>query len=174
MSSIAKVNMVLIASKGLLPTKEMEKVFHECINDTNYLIENGHLLSNGNKIGIIKFGDRIVIQTYSSEYSVLEQTKELRNLFTRRAEIALQNYQNQLEEQINEARKSITNSIELTNFVNELHEKNKLSAKAYERQQKDNCLALKEELIEEALNQGYDVIDNSKEEIQLQFVKRIY
>ena len=47
---------------------------------------------------------------------------------------------------------------------------------AIEKQQKDSCEANKEELIEAAINNGYEVeeIKNKESQIQLQLVRREY
>jgi hypothetical protein len=174
MSSIARVNMVLIATRGLLPSEEMKTVFIDCLKETGFTINRNQLISKGAPIGNIHLADRIVIQTTNFESHVLHETERLRRLFTRRAEVALKNYQNNLHEQEARAKQSATNALELAKFIEKLEESKAQSARAYERQLKPNCEALKEELIEEAQNHGYDVIDESKDEIQLQFVKRVY
>ena len=174
MSSIARVNMILIATKNLLPQTEMVKVFNDCLNEINGKILNNSLVINSVTIGRILIGDRIVVQTTSSQSTVLKQTEELRNLFSRRSEVAYRNYQDLLLDKEMETRRNITNQIELNKHIDAIQSEKNSSAIAYVRQQKDNCVALKEELIEEAEKQGYDVIDNSTEVIQLQFVKRVY
>jgi len=173
-SSIARVNMILIATKNLLPQNEMVNVFNDCLHEINGRILNNNLVVNSIAIGKIIIGDRIVVQTMSSQSTVFEQTEELRKLFSRRSEVAYRNYQDILLDKEKETRRNITNQIELSKLIDAIQNEKSGSAIAYARQQKDNCIALKEELIEEAEKQGYDVIDNSNEEIQLQFIKRVY
>lgn len=47
---------------------------------------------------------------------------------------------------------------------------------ALKRQKKEVCEALKEELIEAAINNGYEVeeISNKNSQVQLQLVRRVY
>lgn len=174
MSSMVQVNMVLIASKNLLPINQMEKCFKDCLSETNCEIVNGNLVMNNITLGKLLLGERIVVKTYNSEKSILDQTKELRNLFSRRSEILYQNYQNDLEDKMIKAKQSLEHSNELKKFIDTISKQKEKSIVALQRQQKENCIALKEELIEEAQNQGYDVIDNSSNEIKLQFIKRSY
>lgn len=174
MSSITRVNMILIASKNLLPKSEMVRVFNDCLQEVNGSIVDNSLIINSETIGNILVGDRIVVQTVVSQSTVLKQTEELRNLFTRRSEVTYRNYQDQLLEKELEMKQNLASQVELNKLIDEIKNEKMRSAIAYDRQQKDNCAALKEELIEEAEKQGYDVIDNSGKEIQLQFVKRVY
>lgn len=174
MSGYARINMVLIASKNLLPSSIMFDTFNECLSEVNGKIVNSQLVINNSVVGKILLADRIVVQTTASATNLFNQTEELRQLFTRRSAVAYQDYQNSLEEKAIEMKKSMSDQIALSRLIDSIRSEKLQSEIAYKRQQKDNCIALKEELIEEAEKQGYDVIDNSKDEIELQFVKRVY
>lgn len=174
MSSIARVNMVLIASKGLLPLETMSEIFLECLHEENYSMTNGQLIFQNKVIGKILIGERIVIQTTTSESLVLKATQALRETFSHRSAVAVKNYQSKLEKEKQSLIEIHQDQLELNQFIREIEEKENQLQNAIRRQEMPNCDAIKQELIEEAENQGYEVVDHSKDEIQLQFIKRSY
>ncbi len=174
MSSYARVNMLLIASKGLLPKLEMEKILRECLEETRCSIVNKQFFVDKKAVGTVLIGDRIVVQTLQTGAALLKEIENLRKLYTLRAEVAYKNYCFEIEQKQRKARQEILDADELARFIRKTETQKQEAITAHQRQEKAPCIALKEELISEAESQGYDVIDQSKEEICLQFVKREY
>lgn len=176
MSSSVNIDLCLISSANLLPKKEMNEIFLEAVNELGGKISNNILVLNGINIGKLSIGTRIVVQTYTENADfVKKSTEELRKIFTRRSNNANANYIARLEEE----RKRIEQSnLEFAEFEKQLNSINKSinsSKKAAERQKMSSCDAIKDELIESAINKGYDVVENNVNgEIQLQFIRREY
>lgn len=176
MSSIVNLDMCLIASKGLLPKEKLREVFLETLPEVNGLIKNNVLYIDNQPIGSISLKDRIVIQTYS-EHAIIakKMTNELRNVFTRRTKVAVENYKNELEEEKKKIEESNLAYEELQRRIKETEIKIESQEKAIEKQNMSSCEAMALELKEAAENQGYDIVENKTEEgIQLQFIRRIY
>ncbi len=176
MSSIVNLDMCLIASKGLLPKEKLHQVFLETLPEINGLIKNNVLYIDNQSIGSISLKDRIVIQTYSERASFAKnKTNELRNVFTRRSQVALENYKNELVEEKKRIEESNLAYEELKKRIEESENKIAQQEKAISKQNMPSCEAMALELKEAAENQGYDIVENKTEEgIQLQFIRRIY
>lgn len=176
MSSIVNLDMCLIASKGLLPKEKLHEVFLETLPEVNGIIKNNVLYINNLPIGSVSLKDRIIVKTYS-ECALLakNKTNELRNIFTRRSQVAIENYKNALETEQRRLEESNLAYEELKKRIMENQNKIEQQEKAIFKQKMSSCEAMALELKESAENQGYDVVENKTEEgIQLQFVRRIY
>ena len=176
MSSTVNIDMCLIASKGLLPTAKLHEVFLDTLKELNGNITNGILSFNNTRIGKISLKDRIVVQTYSENANyVQQQTKLLRDTFTRRSKIAVQNYSYELEQEKKRAKESEIALAELEKRLKAIDNKIQEQEKAIQKQEMPSCEAIVLELKEAAKNQGYDIVEEKTNEgTQLQFVRRIY
>lgn len=176
MSSIVNLDMCLIASKGLLPEPMLHEVFYSTLNELNGTIHKGILLINNIAIGKITLKDRIIVQTYNENVSLVKkQTILLRENFTRRADIAIKNYAYELEQEKKRAYESNMALEELNARIRETEKLQKKQVEAIKRQNMDACEAIVAELKEAADNQGYDIIEEKTEEgAQLQFIRRVY
>lgn len=174
MSTTVKLGLGLLASKGILPKEEMIKVFHECLLELGFINQNNRLIQNGTIIGTLTIKDRIILSmNRASVDQNLNQIEKIRTLFAHRAEVAQKDYLYQKEQAINQSKQNLETYNKLVKELNE--EKHKMQ-QALERQQKDSCEAIKEELIEAAINNGYKVeeIKNKESQVQLQLVRREY
>lgn len=176
MSSIVNLDMCLIASKGLLPVNILHDVFKDTIKELNGVITNDILTINGTRIGKISLMDRIVVQTYSENVNfVTSKTKEIREVFTRRSQIAIKNYRYELEQEKRRIQESDLAFAELQKRIEQADKKILEQEHATEKQQMSSCEAIVLELKEAAENQGYDITEEkTKEGVQLQFVRRVY
>ena len=176
MSSSVNIDLCLISSANLLPKKEMQEIFLEAVNELGGKITNNILILNGTNIGRLSIGSRIVIQTYSENANFVKQsTEKLRQIFTRRSKNANSNYIARLEEERKKIEQSNLEFAEFERQINAIEKNITSSKKAAERQKMSSCDAIKDELIESAINKGYDVVENNVNgEIQLQFIRREY
>jgi len=176
MSSTVNIDMCLIASKGLLPTKKLHEVFNDTLSELNGNIQNGILFINNNRIGKVSLKDRIIIQTYSERAkSVKNATEELRNTFTRRAKMAINNYSYELEQEKKRAQESDLAFAELEKRIKSIDKKIDEQQHAIKKQGMSSCDAIVLELKESAENQGYDIVEEKTNNgVQLQFVRRAY
>ena len=174
MSTTVKLGLGLLASKGILPREEMIKVFQECLLELGFVNQNNRLIQNGTIIGTLTIKDRIILNmNRASVNQNLNKIDKIRTLFAHRAEVAQKDYIYQKEQAINQSKQNLDT---YNNLVKELNEEKNKMQKALERQQKDSCEAIKEELIEAAVNNGYEVeeIKDKESKIQLQLVRREY
>lgn len=176
MSSIVKLDLVLISPKNLLPQELMVKVFNDCLSECNGKIVNGSLFINGEQVGKISIKERIVVQTYSENVNKINKmVKELRNLYTVRSEVEYHNYQSYLQDKVIALEKEQETNDEIQKELERIKKAEKESAKAHERQQLPSCNAIIEELKETAEQQGYDVDEVKTENgTRLQLVRRVY
>lgn len=176
MSSIVNINMLLIAAKGLLPTNKLHEVFLDTLKELNGTVKNGVLFINDLRIGLLSMKDRIVIQTYSEhKLVVIAKTNELREVFTRRASVAIEDYKSELENEKKKIEQSDLAYNDLMKRIQEVDYKIKAQKSAASKQQMPSCEAMVLELKEAAENQGYDIAEEKTEEgIQLQFIRRAY
>ena len=124
MSSTVNIDMCLIASKGLLPTKKLHEVFNDTLSELNGNIQNGILFINNNRIGKVSLKDKIIIQTYSEHAkSVKNATEELRTVFSRRAKVAIDNYALELEQEKKKAQESELAFAELEKRIKSIDKK---------------------------------------------------
>lgn len=176
MSSTVNLDMCLIASKGLLPQDKLHEVFVDTLQELNGSINNNVLCINNKNIGKISLKDRIIVQTYSENANeVRKATEELRNVFTRRAQIAIRNYEFQLEQEKKRAQESDLAYAELMKRINSIDKQIEDQQKAIKKQEMSSCDAIVLELKEAAENQGYDIVEEKTNNgVQLQFVRRTY
>ena len=176
MSSTVNLDMCLIASKGLLPIEELHRVFNDTLCELNGIITNGILRINDKNIGKISLKDRIIIQTYSEHANeVRRATEELREVFTRRAKVAIDNYSYELEQEKKRAQESDLAYAELMKRINSIDKQIEDQQKAIKKQEMSSCDAIVLELKEAAENQGYDIVEErTNNGVQLQFVRRTY
>lgn len=176
MSSTVNLDMCLIASKGLLPETTLHKVFMDTLEELNGSIDNSVLSINNNRIGKISLKDRIIIQTYSEHaYEVRRATEELREVFTRRAKVAIDNYSYELEQAKKRVQESDLAYAELMKKINSIDKQIEDQQKAIKKQEMPSCDAIVLELKEAAENQGYDIIEEKTNNgVQLQFIRRVY
>ena len=176
MSSTVNLDMCLIASKGLLPETTLHKVFMDTLEELNGSINNSVLSINNNRIGKISLKDRIIIQTYSEHANeVRRATEELREVFTRRAKVAIDNYYYELEQEKKRAQESDLAYAELMKRINFIDKQIEEQQKAIKKQEMSSCDAIVLELKEAAENQGYDIVkEKTNNGVQLQFIRRTY
>ena len=176
MSSTVNLDMCLIASKGLLPTEQLHKVFMDTLKELNGSISNNVLSINNKSIGKISLKDRIIIQTYSEHANMVRQaTEELREVFTRRAKVAIDNYSYELEQEKKRAQESDLAYAELMKRINSIDKQIEEQQKAIKKQEMSSCDAIVLELKEAAENQGYDIVEEKTNNgVQLQFIRRTY
>ena len=176
MSSSVKLDLCLISSANLLPKQEMEKIFEDAVKELGGRIVDNILFLDNKQIGKLSIGSRIIIQTYSENVNfVINTTEKLRSIFTRRSEIANINYVARMEEEKRKLEQSNLEFAEFEKKIKTIDKDIKSSKKAAEIQKMSSCEAIKTELIESAINKGYDVVQNEiNGEIQLQFIRREY
>ena len=175
MSSTVNMDMVLISVANLLPQQQMSRVFLDCIKELNGHIENNSLILDNKSIGTIKIGQRIIL-SFDSDYNDRNYIRnKLRDTFTRRIETEYKNYLYELTKE--KERLEEENNVE-NKILKELEEVSKQiekSAVAFQRQHQSECEALKGEIIDAAISQGYEVVEEQNNNgVQLQFVRRDY
>lgn len=174
MSTTVKLGLGLLVSKGILPKEEMLSVFNTCIEELGYKLNNNILTLNGQSLGKLTIRDRIIINMAQEQAKLyMDQIDNIRSLFAIRSEVAQKNYITKRQEEL----KRISHDEKsFDKLQKELELEELTMKKAFERQQLESCEALKEELIEAAVNNGYEVeeISNKSSHIQLQLVRREY
>lgn len=177
MSSTLTANMSLIASAHILPKNQMATIFEDCLKELGGEIRLGSLVVKGVKLGAINIGERIVLR-YPVEFNDSNRSKlrELvRDTFTRRVDIAQKNYLAELERQKKEIEASNQALEEIKKNLEAIQKVEKKSKEAMERQRMSQCEAIKGELIDAAMAQGYEIAEEkTKEGVQLQFIRRSY
>ena len=174
MSTTVKLGLGLLASKGILPKEEMIEVFEECLLELGFNNENNKLSRNGNIIGTLTIKDRIILSMNRANINQnLQHIEKIRVLFAHRAEITQKDYIYQKEHELNQSK----NNLQAYNKLSkELESEKRAMQNALLRQKKDSCEALKDEIIEAAINNGYEVeeINNKNSQVQLQLVRKEY
>ena len=174
MSTTVKLGLGLLASKGILPKEEMLEVFQQCLMELGCTIQNNRLMLEGTFVVTLTLKDRIVLNMNRANVNqYLNQVEKIRSLFAHRAEVAQKDYIYQREQQINQSKHNLDSYNKL---IHELEKEKQVMENALKRQKKESCEALKEELTEAAINNGYEVeeIKNKNSQVQLQLVRREY
>lgn len=176
MSSTVNIDMCLIASKGLLPETKLHEVFMDTLKELNGSINDNILSINNKNIGKISLKDRIIIQTYSEHANMVSQaTEKLREVFSRRAKVAVDNYSYELEQEKKRTQESDLAYEELMKRINTIDKQIEDQQKAIKKQEMSSCEAIVEELKEAAENQGYEITEEKTSNgVQLQFIRRTY
>jgi uncharacterized FlaG/YvyC family protein len=176
MSSIVNLNILLVASTGLLPHERLLKVFDRALVEVNGSIQNGILNINNQRVGKVYINNRIVVQTYSEYASQANTVVEgLRTVFNRKAEIEIQNYQDELNKKKQRLIQEQIDLIELEKKLKTLDNEIQLSNKAVKKQAMSSCEAMVVELKDAATNQGYCIVEEKTTNgMQIQFVRRDY
>lgn len=174
MSSTVRMDMVLISSSNIIPSSRLKAVFEECVEELGGVIRDKELIIGKEHLGSLTINDRIIL-SFASDYETskrLEMRKLLRDTFTRRVSIAHENYLYELDKRKKELEQEKLVERELLESINRDIEKTNV---AFERQQLDECEALKAEIVDAAIAQGYEVVEEKNSNgIQLQFIRREY
>lgn len=174
MSSTVRMDMVLISSSNIIPSSQLKAVFEECVEELGGIIKGKELIIGKEHLGSLTINDRIIL-SFASDYETskrVEMRKLLRDTFTRRVSIAHENYLYELDKRKKELEQERLVERELLESINRDIEKTNV---AFERQQLDECEALKAEIVDAAIAQGYEVVEEKNSNgIQLQFIRREY
>ena len=177
MSSTVRMDMVLISSSNIIPSSQLKAVFEECVEELGGVIKDKELIIGKEHLGSLTINDRIIL-SFTSDYENskrLEMRKLLRDTFTRRVSIAHENYLFELEEEKKRLANQQETKNELMEHIEELNRKIEKTNVAFERQQLDECEALKAEIVDAAIAQGYEVVEEKNGNgSQLQFIRREY
>ena len=177
MSSIINMDMALISTSNIIPEEQQKKIFEDCVNELGGILQNNILLFDGENIGKIIINNRIVL-SFSSDYNTSKRDKVrtlLRDTFTRRVSIAHENYIYELKKEKERIEKQNRAEAELLNSLKDIETKIMKSEIGFQRQHQSECEALKGEIIDAAISQGYEVVEEQNNNgVQLQFVRRDY
>ena len=177
MSSTVNMDMVLISTSNILPSNLLRAVFEESVKELGGTIQNGNLFLGKENLGKLTLNSRIVL-SFSTDFDNSKRgqvRKLLRDTFTRRVSTAHENYLYQLKkekEQLAEQNRVESMILESIKKIDEEIEKSEVG---FERQQLSECDALKAEIVDAAIAQGYEVVEeNTDSGVQLQFIRREY
>lgn len=174
MSSTVRMDMVLISSSNIIPSSQLKAVFEECVEELGGVIKDKELIIGKEHLGSLTINDCIIL-SFASDYETskrLEMRKLLRDTFTRRVSIVHENYLYELDKRKKKLEQEKLVERELLESINRDIEKTNA---AFERQQLDECEALKAEIVDAAVAQGYEVVEEKNSNgIQLQFIRREY
>lgn len=177
MSSTTNLDMALISTSNIVSQEQLKTVFEECVNEIGGVIENNHLIINGEDLGKLTINNRIVL-SFSDDYETAKRTNVrnlLRNTFTRRVSIEHENYLYELKKEKERLEEQSRVEAELLKSLKEIETKIKKSEIGFERQQQSECDALKGEIVDAAIAQGYEVVEEETSQgVQLQFIRRDY
>lgn len=177
MSSTVNMDMALISTSNIIPQDQLRRVFEECVKELGGVIQNNNLFLGKENLGKLTINNRIVL-SFSSDYETskrAEVRKLLRDTFTRRAAIAHENYFYELKKEKERLEQQSRVEAELLNSLKEVETKIEKSEIGFERQNQSECDALKGEIIDAAVAQGYEVVEaETPRGIQLQFIKIDY
>ena len=99
----------------------------------------------------------------------------LRETFTRRVGIAHENYLYELKKKKEELEAQNLVETELIESLKTIDKEIEKSEVGFERQQLSECDALKAEIVDAAIAQGYEVVEEKTDSgVQLQFIRREY
>jgi len=173
MSTSVKIGLGLLASKGILPKKEMLKVFNKCLEELGLKVSNNSLIFGNEIIGTLSLKDRIILNIQRENVSKYDRhLVEIRELFALRGSIAQKDYIYKREQEI--IRYQHDTEV-YDKLKQELDRESIQMKKAMKLQKMDACDALKNELIEAAVNNGYEVEETtSGTKTQLQLVRIEY
>ena len=177
MSSTVNMDMALISTSNIVPSSKLKEVFEACVKELGGVIQNNNLFLGNENLGKLTINNRIVL-SFSSD---LENSKRahirnlLRDTFTRRIEIAHENYLYELKKRKEELEAQSLVEKELLESLKTIDKEIEKSEVGFERQQLSECDALKAEIVDAAIAQGYEVVEeNTDSGVQLQFIRREY
>ena len=177
MSSTVNMDMALISTSNIIPQDQLRRVFEECVKELGGVIQNNNLFLGKEILGKLTINNRIVL-SFSSDYETskrAEVRKLLRDTFTRRVAIAHENYLYELKKEKERLEQQSRVEAELLNSLKEVETKIEKSEIGFERQNQSECDALKGEIIDAAVAQGYEVVEETTSQgVQLQFIRRDY
>ena len=177
MSSTVNMDMALISTSNIIPQDQLRRVFEECVKELGGVIQNNNLFLGKENLGKLTINNRIVL-SFSSDYETskrAEVRKLLRDTFTRRVAIAHENYLHELKKEKERLEQQSRVEAELLNSLKEVETKIEKSEIGFERQNQSECDALKGEIIDAAVAQGYEVVEETTPQgVQLQFIRRDY
>ena len=177
MSSTVNMDMALISTSNIIPQDQLKRVFEECVKELGGVIQNNDLFLGKENLGKLTINNRIVL-SFSSDYETSKRSevrKLLRDTFTRRVAIAHENYLYELKKEKERLEEQSQVEAELLNSLKEVETKIEKSEIGFERQNQSECDALKGEIIDAAVAQGYEVVEETTSQgMQLQFIRRDY
>ena len=177
MSSTVNMDMSIIASSFIVPQNMLKDVLEGCVNELGGKIRNNHLIIDGQDVGVLTINNRIVL-SFSTDYENSKRTKTrelLRNLFTRRVQTAHENYLYNLRKEKARLEEESRVEAEMLESLKEVEQKIEKSELGFERQNLSECEALKAEIVDAAIAQGYEVVEEETSQgVQLQFIRREY
>ena len=177
MSSTVNMDMALISTSNIIPQDQLRRVFEECVKELGGVIQNNNLFLGKENLGKLTINNRIVL-SFSSDYETskrAEVRKLLRDTFTRRVAVAHENYLYELKKEKERLEQQSRVEAELLNSLKEVETKIEKSEIGFERQNQSECDALKGEIIDAAVAQGYEVVEETTSQgVQLQFIRRDY
>lgn len=177
MSSTVNMDMALISTSNIIPQDQLKRVFEECVKELGGVIQNNNLFLGKENLGKLTINNRIVL-SFSSDYETSKRSevgKLLRDTFTRRVAIAHENYLYELKKEKERLEEQSRVEAELLNSLKEVETKIEKSEIGFERQNQSECDALKGEIIDAAVAQGYEVVEETTSQgVQLQFIRRDY
>ena len=177
MSSTVNMDMTLISTSNIIPQDQLRRVFEECVKELGGVIQNNNLFLGKENLGKVTINNRIVL-SFSSDYETSKRSevrKLLRDTFTRRVAIAHENYLYELKKEKERLEEQSRVETELLKSLKEVETKIGKSEIGFERQNQSECDALKGEIIDAAVAQGYEVVEETTSQgVQLQFIRRDY
>lgn len=177
MSSTVNMDMALISTSNIIPQDQLKRVFEECVKELGGVIQNNNLFLGKENLGKLTINNRIVL-SFSNDYETSKRSevrKLLRDTFTRRVTIAHENYLYELKKEKERLDEQSRVEAELLESLKEVETKIEKSEIGFERQNQSECDALKGEIIDAAVAQGYEVVEETTSQgVQLQFIRRDY
>ena len=152
-------------------------MFKACVKELSGVIQNDNLFLGNENLGKLTINNRIVL-SFSSDLGNSKRAHVrnlLRETFTRRVGIAHENYLYELKKKKEELETQNLVEKELFESLNAINKEIEKSEVGFERQQLSECNALKAEIVDAAIAQGYEVVEeNTESGVQLQFIRREY
>ena len=177
MSSTVNMDMALISSSNILPAEQLKKVFEECVKELGGVISNNNLIIGNELLGRLTINSRIILsfQNDLDNAKRVQYRGLLRETFTKRVAVVHENYLFELEQKkINLAKQAAVKQ-ELLESLEQTEEEIEKTKIGFERQQLSECDALKAEIVDAAIAQGYEVVEEKTDSgVQLQFIRREY
>ena len=177
MSSTVNMDMALISTSNIIPSSKLKEVFEVCVKELGGVIQNNNLFLGNENLGKLTINNRIVL-SFSSDLGNSKRAHVrnlLRETFTRRVGIAHENYLYELKKKKEELETQNLVEKELLESLNAINKEIEKSKVGFERQQLSECNALKAEIVDAAIAQGYEVVEeNTESGVQLQFIRREY
>ena len=177
MSSTVNMDMALISTSNILPQDQLRRVFEECVKELGGVIKNNNLFLEKENLGRLTISNRIVL-SFASDYETSKRLKArnlLRDTFTRRVAVAHDNYLYELKKEKERLEGQSLAEKELLDSLKKEKKKIEKSELGFERQNLSECEALKAEIVDAAIAQGYEVVEEETSQgVQLQFIRREY